>query len=66
MPIEPRVPLDEAASGATMPSPDDPATGRDRGSIAVDTVFAPQDGLSGFVPQVIREVGTEDGDAGPA
>lgn len=55
MPSEPHVPQDDDLAGAAAPTPgdDDPALGPAPG--AVDTVFAPQDGLSGFTPQVIRE-----------
>lgn len=53
MPSEPHGCQDEDRAGTETPAAAD--DGRTPAPAAIDTVFAPQDGLSGFIPQVIRE-----------
>lgn len=62
MTSDPHVPVDDDPAGTAAPAPGD-AVVSDPVPGAVDTVFAPQDGLSGFSPQVIRE--RRDGEDAP-
>lgn len=60
---EPHGPEDDAPAGTRSPTPGEDAAAPGPAPDVVDTVFAPQDGLSGFVPQVIRE--RRDGEDAP-
>jgi len=62
MPSEPPVVPNDDRAGTGAPAAGDDRVTPGPVPAAIDTVFAPQDGLSGFIPQVIREHGEEAAD----